>query len=84
MSDDSSSRSGGIGLCGVVFVVFLVLKLGIGDTVVMGWSWWWVTAPLWGPLAIVLAILGGGAVVVSSGALALWMASGSHKWWRRR
>ena len=32
-----------LGLGGVLFVVFLVLKL----THVINWSWWWVTAPLW-------------------------------------
>lgn len=26
-----------------LFLIFLVLKL-VG---VIGWSWWWVTAPLW-------------------------------------
>lgn len=31
-------------LAGVMFVVFLVLKL-IG---VITWSWWLVTAPIWG------------------------------------
>ncbi len=30
-----------------LFIVFLTLKLGVGDTDVQGWSWWWVTAPLW-------------------------------------
>jgi hypothetical protein len=30
-----------------VFLVFLTLKLaGIGT--VAQWSWWWVTAPIWG------------------------------------
>jgi hypothetical protein len=24
---------------------------------VIAWSWWWVTAPLWAPLAIVLIFL---------------------------
>lgn len=28
----------------VLFFIFLVLKL----TGHIGWSWWWVTAPLWG------------------------------------
>lgn len=51
--DKSSSSSGGIGLCGMTFIVFLVLKL-IGT---ITWSWWWVTAPLWGPAAIVTAIV---------------------------
>lgn len=44
----SSSSSSGISLLGVVFVVFLVLKL-IG---IITWSWWWITAPLWGPVAL--------------------------------
>ena len=48
----------GIGLLGAVFLVFLTLKL-IGT---ITWSWWWVTAPLWGPfalfLSIILAVLG--------------------------
>ena len=32
-----------IGLAGLTFIVFLVLKL----TDVIDWSWWWVTSPLW-------------------------------------
>lgn len=54
----SSSSSGGIGVCGLLGVAFVVLKLcGVID-----WSWWWVTAPFWGPLVLLLAILivGGG------------------------
>ena len=38
----------GIGFLGVLFIVFLVLKL----TNQIDWSWWWVTCPLWGPTAI--------------------------------
>jgi hypothetical protein len=53
---DSNQTSGGIGICGFVFLVFLILKLaGIG--VVATWSWWWVTSPLWIPFALVIAIL---------------------------
>ena len=44
--------SGGIGLFGLMFLLFLGLKLGG----VINWSWWWVTAPLWGPLALGLSI----------------------------
>lgn len=33
-----------IALGWVVFLVFMVLKL----TQVIDWSWWWVSAPLWG------------------------------------
>jgi hypothetical protein len=51
MSDSGSS--GGIGLGGAVFIVFLVLKL----TGSIDWSWWWVTSPLWIPLALVLVIV---------------------------
>ena len=57
MSKSSSNSSGGIGFCGLLFIVFLILKLGVGDTVVKTWSWWWVCAPLWGPAALILAIL---------------------------
>ncbi|WP_186079330.1 hypothetical protein [Burkholderia gladioli] len=35
-----------IGLSGLVFLIFLVLKLSaIGQ--VATWSWWWVASPLW-------------------------------------
>jgi hypothetical protein len=51
MSNNSSSSSG-IGFGGVLFIVFLVLKL----TGNINWSWWWVTSPLWIPLGIVLTV----------------------------
>jgi hypothetical protein len=47
----SKSSSSGIGLTGVLFVVFLVLKL----TGNIDWSWWWVTSPLWIPVALALS-----------------------------
>lgn len=37
----------------LLFITFLVLKL----THVINWSWWWITAPIWGPLAL-LALFG--------------------------
>lgn len=37
----------------IVFLVFLVLQL----TDVINWSWWWVTAPLWGPLALGIGVM---------------------------
>lgn len=54
MSSKAQVSGGGIGLGTVLFLIFLVLKL----TGVIGWSWWWVTAPLWCPIAVfvVLAI----------------------------
>ena len=53
MSDNSSSSSGGIGVIGLLGVAFVVLKL----TGFIDWSWWWVTAPFWGGLALVLLIV---------------------------
>jgi hypothetical protein len=48
-------RSGGIGFCGLLAIVFIALKLaGIGA--VATWSWWWVLSPLWIPFALVLGI----------------------------
>jgi hypothetical protein len=48
-----------LGLGGVIFVVFLVLKL---DHVV-GWSWFWVTSPLWIPPALICVALAGAWVI---------------------
>ena len=48
----SSSSSSGIGFFGLLGVLFIGLKL----TGYIDWSWWWVTAPLWGPVAFALAI----------------------------
>lgn len=50
----NESTSSGIGLGTVLFIVFLVLKL----TGTIDWSWWWVTSPLWIPLAVAAVILG--------------------------
>jgi hypothetical protein len=36
-----------------LFLVLLPLKL----SGVVSWSWWWITCPLWGPLAVFLASL---------------------------
>ena len=54
-----TNNVGGLNLPGVLFVIFLVLKL----TNTIDWSWWWVTSPLWIPLA--LAVVSG--VVVGVG-----------------
>lgn len=63
MGNKSSNSSSGIGLCGVVFVVFLILKLAeIGQ--VAHWSWWWVTSPLWIPVAVAIFFLIG--IVISA------------------
>lgn len=53
---NSKSSSGGIGICGATFIVFLILKLTETGAVAK-WSWWWVTSPLWIPVCIFLGIL---------------------------
>ena len=50
MSSGSNGSSGGVGILGVLGIVFVVLKL----TDVIDWSWWWVTLPFWGPVALLL------------------------------
>lgn len=45
-------KEGGISLGTILFIVFLVLKL----TEVIDWSWWWVTAPLWIPIGLVVVL----------------------------
>ena len=42
----------GGGFSGLLFIAFLILKL----CNVINWSWWWVTAPLWIPVAFVLVV----------------------------
>ena len=39
--------TGWVGNLGVAFVVLKLCK-------VIDWSWWWVTAPFWGQLAIAI------------------------------
>jgi hypothetical protein len=74
---NSSSSSGGIGLAGATFLVFLVLKL----THVIAWSWLWVTAPLWGGVALILGIAAGiaGAFGVYAGVDSLFLAPRRRK-----
>lgn len=52
-NSNSSASSGGMGLCGVLTVVFVVLKL-VG---VIDWSWIWVLSPLWIGLAFALVFI---------------------------
>jgi hypothetical protein len=50
----NNNTSNGLGLGTVLFIVFLILKLT--DTI--DWSWWWVTSPLWIPLALGVVVMG--------------------------
>lgn len=49
----SNSSSGGIGFFGLLTILFIGLKLGG----VIDWSWVWVLAPLWIPIAAVVCVL---------------------------
>jgi hypothetical protein len=61
MSDNNSRSSGGIGFFGLMFLIFMTLKL----TGFISWSWWWVTAPLWGGFAL-LGLLFLIVIIISS------------------
>lgn len=50
---NNSSNSGGVGIFGLMFLLFLGLKL----TNNIDWSWWWVTAPLWGGFVLTVLIV---------------------------
>jgi hypothetical protein len=39
--------------CQALGIVFVTLKL----MHYIDWSWWWVTAPFWGPFAIAVGLL---------------------------
>jgi hypothetical protein len=51
----SGGTAGGIGFCGVLAIVFIVLKL----CKVISWSWLWALAPIW-----ILAAIGITALIV--------------------
>ena len=52
MSDSPATVEGGVGFCGLLSIVFIVLKL----TGVIAWSWLWVLAPIWIPASLSLLI----------------------------
>jgi len=67
VAEKQNGVSGGVGLMGLVFIVFLSLKLAeVGS--VAAWSWWWVLSPLWIPFvaaaAIYVIIVGIGTPVI--------------------
>lgn len=60
-SRSSNSSTGGGGTLGLLGIAFVVLKL----THVIAWSWWWVTAPFWGGLALAAAILIAAGIILA-------------------
>jgi hypothetical protein len=68
MSDTKTVvQSGGTNITGLLGVLFVGLKL----TGYIDWSWWYVTLPFWGPVAILLAVL---AVILVAAGFALLIA----------
>jgi len=59
MSNNTGS-SGGIGITGLLQVIFICAKI-FGWEPIANWSWWWVFCPTWGTLlavVILIAVLG--------------------------
>lgn len=53
MSTNNNPKGSEIGFCGLLTIVFIVLKL----TNYINWSWWWVTSPLWIPVTVLLTVI---------------------------
>lgn len=67
---NQSSNSGGIGFFGALTLLFIGLKLGN----VIDWPWPIVLMPLWGPLALVVAVVLGIGLVM--GMIAMFASVG--------
>lgn len=72
---NDSKRNSGLGLCGVLTIVFVVLKL-VG---VIDWSWLWVLSPLWinAGIIIILTVI---VIIIDSKSKNKHSRSGKLKW----
>ena len=59
-NNNSNSSSSGIGVIGMLGILFVGLKL----TGYINWSWWLITLPFWGGLAVVLLVVLIAAIVL--------------------
>lgn len=50
MGKNNGETRRGVSTLSLLGIAFVVLKL----THVIDWSWWWVTLPFWGILAVIL------------------------------
>lgn len=48
-----NNKSSGIGIFGILGIVFIILKL----INVITWSWWWVLLPIYGPIVLLTIII---------------------------
>lgn len=69
--------SGGIGFLGALAIAFIVLRL-VG---VIGWSWWWVLAPVWMPAALILGIVAAFLIACGLVAAFAWLWEKAHGSW---
>lgn len=53
MAITEKQKNGGLGASTTLFLIFAILKLTDNIT----WSWWWVTSPLWIPIALGIAFI---------------------------
>lgn len=58
--DINITTNKGMSFCGTLTILFIALKL----THVIDWNWWWVLAPIWIPIVVVLGIIAIVAIVV--------------------
>lgn len=61
MQNKAEANASGIGFFGLLAIVFITLKL----TAYIDWSWWWVLAPIWLPLTLVVVIIAATVLLVS-------------------
>ncbi|WP_337039880.1 hypothetical protein [Serratia marcescens] len=66
---NKETKKGGLGFLSILTLIFITLKL-MGY---IAWSWWWVTAPLWGPLAAITTL-----------AAVMFMLVGAATCWEKR
>jgi hypothetical protein len=52
MAQEVVIRESSIGICWLLTIIFMVLKL----TGTIAWSWWWVFSPLWIPFVLAIGI----------------------------
>lgn len=48
-----NKTSSGIGFCGLLTLVFIVLKL----CKIINWSWWWVLSPAWASAILTIVLV---------------------------
>jgi len=65
--------TGKIGFCGIVFILLLLLKVGVVETCVMGWSWLLITLPLWAPIAVFVGLAAAGVFLGVVVGLITWL-----------